>query len=91
MNPVMHIDSVAYSRFDNAYNAYDFGKIPGGGKFYDGKVGDVHPSDTVLPASHDMITCRTGAQRTDPTGMSCYNHVSPYVYSKDSNAGVLLI
>ena len=90
VNPVMHIDSVAYSRFDNAYNAYDFGKIPGGGKFYDGKVGDVHPSDTVLPASHDMITCRTGAQRTDPTGMSCYNHVSPYVYSKDSNAGVYL-
>jgi len=90
VNPVMHIDSVAYSRFDNAFNAYDFGKIPGDGKFYDGKVGDVHPSDTVLPASHDMITCRTGAQREDPTGMSCYNHVSPYVYSKDTNAGLYL-
>ncbi|MFT5512313.1 MAG: hypothetical protein ACI8SE_000711, partial [Bacteroidia bacterium] len=88
VNPIMHVDSVAYSRFDHAVNAYDFGTIPGDGNAYDGKIGDVHPTDTVLPASHDMITCRTGAQRTDPTGTSCYNHVSPYVYSKDTNVGV---
>jgi len=90
VNPVMHIDSVAYSRFDHAENAYDFGKIPGDGVSYNGKIGDTHPNNSALPPSHDMITCRTGAQRTDPTGMSCYNHVSPYVYSKDTNAGVYL-
>ncbi len=90
VQPVLHMDSVADSRFDHASNAYDFGKIPGNSSFYDGKIGDFHPKDTSLPASHDMITCRTGAQRTDPTEVGCYGHVSPYVYSKDTNAGYFL-
>ncbi|MBO6517861.1 MAG: hypothetical protein JJ975_15050, partial [Bacteroidia bacterium] len=85
VTPTMYIDSVSISRFDHANHAYDFGKIPGDGKFYDGKIGDVHPLDTNLPASHDIITCKTGAQITDPFESSCYNTVMPLIYSGDTN------
>ncbi len=85
IQPVVYVDSVAHSRFDHAANAYDFGRIPGDGVPHDGKVGEVHPSDTSLPASHDMITCFTGAELSDPTYSSCYSYVQPLIYSGDTN------
>jgi hypothetical protein len=89
VRPVLHIDSVAYSRFDFAANTYDFGPIPSDGVLYDGKPGDVHPDDTLLPASHDMITCRTGAWPSDPMDGNCGNINNQYVYSaNDSNTSM---
>lgn len=86
VNPVMYIDSVIHSRFDFAANAYDFGSIPGDGKYYDGKVGDVHPTDTTLPPSHDILGCFTGSHVGNPSaGGECYVTDNPYVYSGDSN------
>ncbi|MBI1306538.1 MAG: T9SS type B sorting domain-containing protein [Bacteroidetes bacterium] len=83
--PVVYIDSIFNSRFDRAANAYDFGRIPGDGNYYDGKVGDVHPLDTALPPSHDFFTCKTGVSETDPTSSNCGGHINPRVYLNDSN------
>lgn len=88
VEPVMHIDSVFTSRFDHAQNAYDFGRIPGDSSFYDGKIGDTHPWNSSLPASHDVITCKTGAQTSDPTTSACYGYVNPLVYSGDTNVSM---
>jgi hypothetical protein len=60
--PTIELDTTRpQSRFDHAFNAYDFGQIPGDGIWYRGKPGDVHPMDTVLPPSHDVFSCRTGS------------------------------
>jgi hypothetical protein len=86
VRPIMYIDSVVHSRFDFAANAYDFGYIPGDGQFYDGKVGDVHPIDSTLPPSHDVIGCFTGSHLGNPSaGGECYVTDNPYVYAGDSN------
>lgn len=85
VRPTMYIDSVMHSKYDHAKYAYDFSRIPGDNLFYDGKVGEVHPQDTSLPASHDIITCRTGAAITDPTHSFCYGYQNPFVYAKDTN------
>ena len=86
ISPVMYIDSIATSRFDHAKNTYDFGSIPGTGQWVTGKKGDVHPINSSLPASHDLVTCKTGAQFTDPTPSICYVSYNPNVYLKDTNA-----
>lgn len=88
VRPVMYVDSVMESRFDHASYAYDFGAIPGTGSAYDGKIGDVHPDDTSLPASHNYLTCRTGAEFSDPTSSSCYTHINPRVYAGDTNVAM---
>ncbi|MCB9251679.1 MAG: gliding motility-associated C-terminal domain-containing protein [Flavobacteriales bacterium] len=85
INGEMYIDSVAYSRFDHAKNAYDFGRIPGNNTYYDGKIGDVHPNDPGLPPSHDLVTCKTGAQYSDPAQNTCFGNYNPNVYLSDTN------
>ena len=88
VSPVIYVDSVAVSRFDHAENSYDFGRIPGDGKYYDGMPGTTHPSDTSLPPSHDLITCRTGSQFTDPVAAYCWHQVNPFVYKGDTNVSM---
>lgn len=84
VQPVITVDSVGYSRFDFAKNAYDFGEIIGDSTFKSGKQGDVHPSDPTLPPSADKFYCTTGASLKDPF-LSCNGSYNSGVYSRPKN------
>ncbi|MDP4267704.1 MAG: hypothetical protein Q8880_09770, partial [Bacteroidota bacterium] len=84
VQPTVYIDRVEDSRFDNAYNAYDFGKVVGDNTFHYGKVGDVNAFDTGRNPTNDFISCKTGAQPTDPdnyyTDLTNKNHCTTGIY-----------
>lgn len=84
VQPIITVDSVGYSRFDFAKNAYDFGQIIGDSAFKAGKLGDVHPVDPSLPPSADKFYCTTGAGVSDPF-MSCNGSYNAGVYSSHKN------
>jgi gliding motility-associated-like protein len=85
ISPIITLDTVLTSRFDHAKNAYDFGRIPGDGSWYVGKIGDSHPVDTTLPPSHDVITCKTGSQPNHPVLGDCFQEFNPYIYGSEVN------
>jgi gliding motility-associated-like protein len=71
LTPLVYVDSVNYSRFDNAVNAYDFDRIPGDNTYRGGKLNDINPINPARAASHDFFFCTTGAQLTDPPWGYC--------------------
>jgi len=85
IRPSIYVDSVGYSRFDNAVNAYDFGTIPMDSTWYSGMVGDVNPLDANRAASDDFFYCTTGAQANDPTANACYVAYDPLLYNSLNN------
>ena len=85
LRPIITLDTVFQSRFDHAKDMYDFGRIPGSGLWYNAKIGDIHPLDTNLPASHDVITCKTGSQPLHPNLSDCFQEFNPYIYRTDIN------
>ena len=85
IQPSIYIDSVGYSRFDNAVNAYDFGEIPMDSNWYSGMPGDVNPITNTRAASNDFFYCTTGAQTNDPATNACYVAYDPLVYNSVNN------
>lgn len=82
VTPILYVDSIYESRFDNALHAYDFGEIPGDSTWYYGKIGDVNPINPNRSPSDDFISCLTGSQPSDP-GLTdpqnlCWNGLYPY-------------
>ncbi|MDP4267950.1 MAG: hypothetical protein Q8880_11015, partial [Bacteroidota bacterium] len=75
IQPIITVDRIEDSRFDNASSAYDFGLIPGDAAFHYGKPGDINPLDSLRNPSDDFITCSTGAQPTDPYDNICYTGI----------------
>jgi len=81
VTPVLYVDRSEPSRFDDISQAYDFGLLPSGAGWINGRPGDVHPT---LPGQHpsrDIFTCATGARPTDPKPSSCIPSLNPRVYS----------
>lgn len=85
VTPGIYLDSVGYSRFDFAQNAYDFGVVPPDSLYHFGKVGDVNPIDAARPPSSDFFYCTTGAVRTDPTNSVCNTTYNGNIYSTAVN------
>ncbi len=85
IRPSIYIDSVGYSRFDNAVSAYDFGEIPMDSTWYNGAVGAVNPIDANRAPSDDFFYCTTGAQASDPTVNACYISYDPLLYNSVNN------
>lgn len=81
----IYIDSVGYSRFDHAINAYDFGVIPADGNTYLGKPGDVNPFHPDRAPSNDFIFCTTGAASSDPRTNPCGMAYNSNVYNPNPN------
>ncbi len=84
IKPSIYIDSVAYSRFDFAKNAYDFGVVRADSVYYFGKPGDINPIDPFRTPGSDFFYCTTGAFNTDPGEAACKALVNDNIY----NAGV---
>jgi hypothetical protein len=85
IRPILTLDTVYHSRSDHAKKTYDFGRIPGDGEWHVGKIGEVHPADSTLPPSYDVITCKTGSQPNHPNASGCWQLYNPYIYRSDSN------
>lgn len=83
--PGIFIDSVGYSRFDFAQNAYDFGVVPPDSLYHFGKPGDVNPLDATRPPSSDFFYCTTGAARSDPGNSACNVAINGNIYSTAVN------
>lgn len=83
--PGIYIDSVGYSRFDFAQNAYDFGVVPPDSIYHPGKVGDINPIDASRPPSGDIIFCTTGAAVSDPANSACNTIFNGNIYSSAPN------
>ncbi|RYZ52908.1 MAG: PKD domain-containing protein, partial [Sphingobacteriales bacterium] len=81
ITPNIYIDQAAYSRFDHAKNAYDFGVVPATGTYYNGKVGDVNPLNAGRAASNDFFYCTTGSRTTDPNQAICVVTTNPAIYN----------
>ena len=81
----IYIDSVGYSRFDHAFNAYDFGVVPPDNSDFFGKPGDINPVNPLLVPSNDFFFCTTGAMSTDPDEAACDVKVNPLVYDPRPN------
>ncbi len=79
--PVLYVDRSEPSRFDDISQAYDFGLLPSGAGWINGRPGDVHPTLPGQPPSRDIFTCATGARPTDPKPSSCIPPLNPRVYS----------
>lgn len=65
VTPEFYVDSAGFSRFDHAYNAYDFGTLIPDKAFRNGKPGDTNPLHPNRAASNDFFYCTTGAQERD--------------------------
>jgi PKD repeat protein len=65
----IYASTVPTARHDHAYNAYDFGAIPGTGQQLFGKLGEVNSFGH--KPSFDLFSCTTGSQTTDPDGGLC--------------------
>lgn len=83
--PEIYIDSVGYSRFDFAQNAYDFGIVAPDSLYHFGKAGDVNPIDAARPPSSDIIFCTTGAAVSDPANSACNTIFNGNIYSTAPN------
>lgn len=83
--PQYYIDSIAYSRFDFAQNAYDFGIVPPDSLYHFGKPGDINPIDANRPPSSDFIFCTTGSSITDPPNSSCNTVFNGNIYNPAPN------
>ena len=83
--PEIYIDSVGYSRFDFAQNAYDFGTVPPDSLYHFGKTGDVNPIDANRPPSSDIIFCTTGSAVSDPANSACNTIFNGNIYSTTPN------
>lgn len=79
LQPYVWIDSVGYSRFDHAKDAYDFDFIDANNGWQYGKKGDTHPSNPNMSASQDWFFCTTGSSHSDPRN-DCSGAVNPFVY-----------
>jgi len=79
-----YVDSVGFSRFDFASNAYDFDLIPGDSVWRGGKIGDKHPTDSLRLPSNDFFFCTTGSAFTDPTA-GCTGYFNPNIYPSTKN------
>lgn len=79
LQPYVWIDSVGYSRFDHAKDAYDFDFIKANNGWQYGKKGDTHPTNSNMSASQDWFFCTTGASHSDPRN-DCSGAVNPFVY-----------
>ncbi|MES2848199.1 MAG: T9SS type B sorting domain-containing protein [Bacteroidota bacterium] len=85
ITPGIYIDSVGYSRFDFAQNAYDFGIVLPDSSFHLGKTGDINPVDANRPPSSDFIYCTTGSSRSDPINSACNVVYNGNIYSAAVN------
>lgn len=74
--PVIYVDSLGVSKFDNASNAYDFGSIPTDNVPYYGKIGDP-PGPYGRTPSDDFFMCSTWSKVTDPYTEVCYIGQNP--------------
>ena len=83
--PTIYIDKVAYSRFDHASKAYDFGIIPPDSLTYKGKPGDVNPLDALRAPSNDFFYCTTGSQKSDPVDAACNVLYNSEIYNTKVN------
>lgn len=82
ISPSVYIDEIGYSRFDHAALAYDFDLIPPDSVWYNGQVGDVHPTNPNLAPSNDFFYCTTGARTSDPIASGlCDQEVNPNIYN----------
>ncbi len=85
--PLIYIDQMAYSRFDHAVKAYDFGTILPDSAWHNGKVGDVNPLNKDRAPSNDFFYSTTGSQISDPTESTCYvDHIPGIYHPKNNNA-----
>lgn len=85
VTPGIYIDSVGYSRFDFAQNAYDFGEVKPDSLYHFGKEGDINPIDAVRAPSSDIIFCTTGAATSDPANSACNTIFNGNIYSTAPN------
>jgi gliding motility-associated-like protein len=89
VTPAFYVDNVGFSRFDHAFNAYDFGPLVPDGNFYLGKPGDTNPLHPGRAPSNDFFYCTTGAQERDPSNAVCYTVLSPEINSPNNNVALL--
>lgn len=85
VTPEFYVDSAGFSRFDHAYNAYDFGTLIPDKAFRNGKPGDTNPLHPNRAASNDFFYCTTGAQERDPGNASCMTMLVPEIYQNENN------
>ncbi|HZV71875.1 MAG TPA: gliding motility-associated C-terminal domain-containing protein [Saprospiraceae bacterium] len=84
ISPAIYVDEAALSRFDHAWNAYDFDLIPTTNAFVNGKPFDTHPFLTGQAPSRDVFYCTTGANIKDPTDTKCYTQFNSLIYGQAS-------
>jgi len=82
VSPSIYVEEVALSRFDHAWNAYDFDLVPASNTFVHGKTGDIHPFLTGQHPSRDVFYCTTGATTADPTETRCNTQINPHIYAQ---------
>ncbi|MEO6130939.1 MAG: hypothetical protein ABIQ02_03750, partial [Saprospiraceae bacterium] len=82
ISPAIYVDEAAESRFDHAWNAYDFDVIPRTDNFVNGKALDVHPTFPGQAPSRDVFYCTTGATVIDPTETECDAQLNQLVYAQ---------
>jgi gliding motility-associated-like protein len=81
IGPAIYVEEAALSRFDHAWNAYDFDQIPITNTFVDGKLGDIPPIPNQAP-SRDKFYCTTGATNIDPAETQCATQLNPLIYAQ---------
>lgn len=81
IGPAIYVDDADQSRFDHAWNAYDFDQIPRTNTFVNGRLNDVPPIPGQAP-SRDIFYCTTGATANDPTETVCGVQLNPLIYAQ---------
>ena len=81
IGPSIYVDEAEQSRFDHAWNAYDFDQIPRTNMFVNGKLNDVPPIPNQAP-SRDKFFCTTGATLNDPEETRCATRLNPLIYAQ---------
>lgn len=81
IGPAIYVDASEQSRFDHAWNAYDFDLIPPTSTYVNGKLNDVHPIPSQAP-SRDVFYCTTGARSDDPEDTRCNTLLNDLIYAQ---------
>jgi len=80
--PAIYVEEAAQSRFDHAWNAYDFDFVPRTNTFVNGKTLDTHPTLPGQAPSRDIFYCTTGATVIDPTETQCEGQLNNLIYAQ---------
>ena len=80
--PSIYVDEAELSRFDHAWDAYDFDFIPATNTFVNGRALDTDPTLPGQAPSRDVFYCTTGAAINDPAETQCRTQFNPLFYAE---------